>query len=348
MPEPVGQFKEPDTVVGRDDVAVLVEVRKIGHARAKPLRLAAADVARRAVGLELAEMTREDELLVDGDVLVAKHEHGVAVHARFDRGDLVRAERMAAIDAGDLADKDRVQRADRDRHLRRFRDGRSSEYFPNIGQVLAAPENFAVDDEARHAEDALLLGFAANAVELGMACTGEIGGETRHVGTGFGEHGGYDRRVLDVELAFPETLEGHVVIAPEHSVVLLLRVEHADQRERGIPDLLRAADHEATFARLPPAIHVAVFDAAPLMRVPAFLDDPAPLVEARRAEEARDIEPIGEPIEADGEVAGELVGGILGEIGVRALVIDIDHDGARLEHLASSWPQDIATETGRQ
>ena len=74
-------------------------------------------MTRRAVGLELAEMAGEGELLVVGDRLIAEHQHGVAVHAGLDRGDLVAREGTAVIDAADLADKHRMQRPDRDRHL---------------------------------------------------------------------------------------------------------------------------------------------------------------------------------------------------------------------------------------
>src|ERR1051326_3850965 len=92
MPEPVGELEEPHAVVCRHDVAVFIEVREISHAGAEPLLVAAADVARRAVSLQLAKMPRKGELLVIGDALVAKHQHGVAVHPSFDRGDLVRSE----------------------------------------------------------------------------------------------------------------------------------------------------------------------------------------------------------------------------------------------------------------
>ena len=117
MPQPVGQFEEPHPVVGGDDVAVLVEVREIRHAGAEPLGGATADMAGRLVRFELAEMAGEDELRLVGEKLIAEHQHRIPVHARFDRGDLVRAERLMAIDAGDLADEQRMQWADRHGHL---------------------------------------------------------------------------------------------------------------------------------------------------------------------------------------------------------------------------------------
>ena len=117
MPQPVGQFEEPHPVVGGDDVAVLVEVREIRHAGAEPLGGATADMAGRLVRLQLAEMTGEGELRFVGEKLIAEHQHRVAVHARLDRGDLIRAERLMAIDAGDLANEQRMQWSDRYRHL---------------------------------------------------------------------------------------------------------------------------------------------------------------------------------------------------------------------------------------
>jgi hypothetical protein len=53
-------------------------------------------------------MVREGDLLLVGEALVAKDEHGISVHARLDSGDLLTAERLAAVDTGNLSDKDRV------------------------------------------------------------------------------------------------------------------------------------------------------------------------------------------------------------------------------------------------
>src|SRR5207248_5109898 len=82
----------------------------------EPRLVAAADMTRGAVALQLAEMTAEGELLVIAEALVAEHQHRVAVHAGLDRGDLVGRERLAAIDAGHLADEQRMEQGDRDGH----------------------------------------------------------------------------------------------------------------------------------------------------------------------------------------------------------------------------------------
>jgi len=58
----------------------------------------------------------EGELLVIGNVLITEDENGILVHPCLDRGHLLRAEHAAAVDPGDLAGKDRMQRADRNGH----------------------------------------------------------------------------------------------------------------------------------------------------------------------------------------------------------------------------------------
>ena len=73
------------------------------------------------IALELAEMAGEGDLLFVGDVLLAEDENGVLVHAGLDRGDLLGAERLAAVDPGDLSGEHRMQRADRNGHGGSFR-----------------------------------------------------------------------------------------------------------------------------------------------------------------------------------------------------------------------------------
>ena len=152
------------------------------------------------------------------------------------------------------------------------------------------------------------------------------------VGSGFGEHRCDDGRVFDVEFAFPEALEGDVDIAAQRVGALALGVQHAGGGERRIPDLLRAADHEAALSRLPPAIHVRIPDPPPLVRVAVLLDDAALRVEPCRAEIARDVEDVGQPVEADVEAAFEIAGRVLREIGVGAFEVDIDRDDRLLGH----------------
>ena len=89
MPQPVAELEEPDPLVRRDDIAVLVEVGEIGDAGTEPLLDRLPDMPRRAIVLQLAEMPGEDDLLFVGQILVAEHQHRVTVHAGFDRRDLL-------------------------------------------------------------------------------------------------------------------------------------------------------------------------------------------------------------------------------------------------------------------
>ncbi len=108
MPEPVAQFEEPYPVLVRHDSAIPVQVGEIRDTRAEPMILALSHVPRRAVALELAKTAGERDLLVVGYVLVAEHQDGILIHAGVDGGDLLRAERLAAIDARNFSDEDRV------------------------------------------------------------------------------------------------------------------------------------------------------------------------------------------------------------------------------------------------
>ena len=116
MPQPVAQLEEPHPILVGHDVAVLVEVGKIRDPRAEPLVLASSDMPRRIVIFELPEMAGERDLLFVREVLVAKDQHGIFVHARLDHIDLACAERLPAIDARDLSGKDPVQWTDRYTH----------------------------------------------------------------------------------------------------------------------------------------------------------------------------------------------------------------------------------------
>src|SRR6516164_1121222 len=128
----------------------------------------------------------------------------------------------------------------------------------DIGQMLTAPEQLAIDDKARHPEDAFRLGGAANPLQLPPPLPRQVRRKAGSVDTGFFEHRTDHPRVLDVELTLPKALEGQIVIAPQHLASLALGIEHADCGEGRVPDLLRAADHQAALPRLPAAVHIAV------------------------------------------------------------------------------------------
>ncbi|GCC47370.1 hypothetical protein chiPu_0031449, partial [Chiloscyllium punctatum] len=68
--------------------------------------------------LALAEVQRERHLLLVRDILAVEDEHGVFVHAGLDVGRFLLRQRLAQVDAGDLADKVLVKLPDQDRHWR--------------------------------------------------------------------------------------------------------------------------------------------------------------------------------------------------------------------------------------
>jgi hypothetical protein len=58
-------------------------------------------------------MAGERDLFFVGEVLVAKDQHGIFVHARLDHIDLASAKRLPAIDTQNLSGKDRAEWTDR-------------------------------------------------------------------------------------------------------------------------------------------------------------------------------------------------------------------------------------------
>src|SRR5215472_2669918 len=87
------------------------------------------------------------------------------------------------------------------------------EHGADVREVLATPEKLAVDDEARHPEDALFLGGTADCFDLAPAFVGAISRKASRVGASLDQNRLQDFGVLDVELALPEPLEDDVVIA---------------------------------------------------------------------------------------------------------------------------------------
>src|SRR5262249_43889120 len=118
------------------------------------------------------------------------------------------------------------------------------------------------------------------------------------------------------------------MVAAQYRIPLALGVEHAARCESRVPDLPRAADHQTAFSPLAAAIHIAVAYSPPLMRVTFLLDNSAVLIDPSRTKKARNIEHVGQPIDMNREVAFELVGEILRQVGVGALVVDVGRDGS--------------------
>ena len=68
------------------------------------------------------------------------------------------------------------------------------------------------------------------------------------------------------------------------------------------------------------------------MGVALFLDDAAIIVELGGAEKARDVEPIRQPIDAHRKAPFQFIDEVFRQIGVWALVVDVDGDGLQLGH----------------
>src|SRR5438045_1219337 len=87
-------------------------------------------------------------------------------------------------------------------------DCTAAEPLAGVGEGSAASDRLAMDDKGRPAETAGRLGGARDALDLAPPFPGGIAGKFGGGGAGFGQHRGDDGRILDVELALPETLEG--------------------------------------------------------------------------------------------------------------------------------------------
>jgi hypothetical protein len=116
---------------------------------------------------------------------------------------------------------------------------------------------------------------------------------------------------------------------------VLLGVQHADVGQRRVEELLRPADGEAAPIGLPAAVHVAVLDPPPLMRVAAFLQHAASRVHLGAAEVGRNVERVRQPVEPRAGLPLQVVGQVFGQIGVGALVVAVDLHRA-LGHLVLS------------
>ena len=102
MPQPVSELKEPCPILGRHERAVLVEVGEICDAWAKATILPPLDMTWRRIALELAEVARESDLLLVGDVQAAKDQYSVLIHPRFNCCDILDAERVPRVDPNNL------------------------------------------------------------------------------------------------------------------------------------------------------------------------------------------------------------------------------------------------------
>src|SRR4051812_2598810 len=115
MPQAVAEIEKVGAVVARQRLAVLAEIGDVVQSGTEAVILLLGDVAATRI-LALAEIERKGHLLFVGNILIAKQEHGVFVHAGLDVAGFLRRQRLAQIDARNFAKEMRVKLPDRDRH----------------------------------------------------------------------------------------------------------------------------------------------------------------------------------------------------------------------------------------
>src|SRR5690242_17256365 len=91
------------------------------------------------------------------------------------------------------------------------------EHSADICQMLAAPEQLAIDDKTGHAEHAAFLCRPADHRDL-VAQHWRLTDELGRVGAGFCKHVADDHGVLDIQLALPKPFEDAVVVAAQHRI----------------------------------------------------------------------------------------------------------------------------------
>src|SRR5262249_40829303 len=118
VPEAIAELEEPHPILGRHDLAVLVQVGEVRDARTKAMILGLPDMAGRLVVLQRAEVEGERDLLLVGESLVAEDEDGVPIHARLDGRHVFAADGPSDVDARDEAGERAAERLDGDGHDR--------------------------------------------------------------------------------------------------------------------------------------------------------------------------------------------------------------------------------------
>src|SRR3954462_10117525 len=115
MPELVAQVEQPAAVIASQRTMIRAQMRDIVHQWMKPLFVRLGDIAASGI-LDFTEVAAERDLLLVNNVLVVKDEDGITVHPGLDRLDIGARQRRSQIDPGHLADKNRVDLADSNRH----------------------------------------------------------------------------------------------------------------------------------------------------------------------------------------------------------------------------------------
>ena len=113
MPQSGRHVGKNAAMVAVGDIAPLVKVRDVGEFRPHSAMLAHCEMT---AGIHRAEMTREGELPVLGELLIAEHEHRVAIHRRLDLPNGRVRKRRAQVDAGGAGGEQRMQWREAQRH----------------------------------------------------------------------------------------------------------------------------------------------------------------------------------------------------------------------------------------
>src|SRR5581483_7729839 len=115
MPQHVAEVKQALAAVAGERPAILAEVGDVVHPDHQPLVLGLGDVAAARI-LDGAEVDGERHLLLVGQLLAGKHQHGILVHAGLDGRHVRGRNGLADVDARNLADENGMELADADRH----------------------------------------------------------------------------------------------------------------------------------------------------------------------------------------------------------------------------------------
>ena len=121
VPQAIGQPVEPALAVGLEDLAVAVEVGDVGDLGAVEAMLDAGMPRLLGRRMDRAEMAGEIDLLLVGELLVAKDHDRVAVDRVLDGVAVGGLQRLREVDAGNLGDELRLGRLDGDAHNRLLR-----------------------------------------------------------------------------------------------------------------------------------------------------------------------------------------------------------------------------------
>src|SRR5512142_1738199 len=111
------------------------------------------------------------------------------------------------------------------------------ELLPNHPEAVAAPEDFAIDGEGRHAKNTQILGLAPDPIELAEPLAARKIEKGCGLDTALREQIPDHLAIFDVELALPEALEGQIVVLAKSAPPLC--IDQSNRRDRGVEQLLR-------------------------------------------------------------------------------------------------------------